>query len=120
MKLSCWCGLFVVAMLGLGAAADRSEANDNLNRRVARSYSWHHDYYDPQWNGLPHAMVMPPTVRRHVEYNWGVAGTENLPIRHQYYRGWRGDVSGGGFFQPAPVQPSSTHQMGTYYIRAPW
>lgn len=83
---------------------------------------WHAGYYDPQWAGVPHAMVVPPTTRWQVKYSSGVSGTEQHRIRPQYHPGSLGDpgmVGGGaaGMYTPAPVFPSHTDQMGTYYIR---
>jgi hypothetical protein len=119
MKRSWWCGLLMGALL-LGALSATAEAGGLARRWYATHYSWHHDYYDPAWGATPHALVVPPTTHCHVEYNWGAAGTENLPIKHQFQRGWNGDAPGGGYFAPAPVHPSSTKQTGVYYIRAPW
>jgi hypothetical protein len=120
MKRSWWCGLFLATAFVVGSISTTAEAGPIQRRWYAQHYSWHHDYYDPAWGPAPHALVVPPTTCRHVEYNWGVAGTENLPIRHQFQTGFNGGAMGGGYFAPAPVQPSSTNQMGVYYIRAPW
>lgn len=83
---------------------------------------WHGNYYDPQWAGVPHAMVVPPTVHRQIKYGWGASGTEHKTINHQFgiNGGWADGSFLGGPFQPQPVQPSHTDQFGTYYIRAPW
>jgi len=85
------------------------------------STPWHGNYYDPQWAGLPHALIVPPTVHRQIKYGWGASGTELRRIPHQYgpYAGEGGFTGGPGSFQPAPVQPTHTDQMGTYYIRGP-
>lgn len=117
MKRFAWQSIVVLAAM-LGASIE-TKVEAFGPRWYAQHYQWHHDYYDVQWGGAPHALVVPPNTRRHVEYNWDVAGTESLPIRHQFQRGYFGGVPGGGAFSPAPVQPSSTKQMGTYYIRAP-
>lgn len=85
------------------------------------SQPWHGNYYDPQWAGVPHAMVVPPTVHRQIKYGWGASGTDLQRIRHQYGAA-QGDIGvsgGGGMFQPQPVQPTHTDQFGTYYIRGP-
>ncbi|MBL9082592.1 MAG: hypothetical protein JNK76_12335 [Planctomycetales bacterium] len=83
--------------------------------------SWHGNYYDPQWAGVPHAMVVPPTVHRQIDYTWGASGTRHSIISHQYGPSGRADGTFiGGPFQPQPVQPTDTNQFGTYYIRAPW
>jgi hypothetical protein len=85
-------------------------------------YDWHAGYVDPQW-AAPHAMVVPPNVSRQIKYSWGVGGTEQHRIR-PVYQGVYGVGSGGygaygGLYRPAPVQPSHTDQLGTYYIRMP-
>ena len=120
MKRSWMRGLLYTAVLFGCAECATAEAGGFMARRYAQQYSWHHNYYDPAWTPQPHALVVPPTVHRHVEYNWGVAGTENLKIRHQFSRGFDGSVPGGGYFAPQPVAPTSTNQAGVYYIRAPW
>jgi hypothetical protein len=120
MKRSWRRAVLAAAVLFACVHAVTAEAGGWIARRYAQQYSWHHDYYDPAWAPQPHALVVPPTTHRHVEYNWGVAGTENLPIRHQFNRGYYGEVYGGGAFAPTPPQPTSTHQFGVYYIRAPW
>jgi hypothetical protein len=119
MKFSWLARLFVTAVVVACAAA--VEAGPFSNRYMSRAYSWHDNYYDPAWGPQPHALVVPPNTHSHVEYNWGVGGTEWLPIPHQYRAGYTGAGSiGAGPFLPMPVQPSSTRQMGVYYIRAPW
>ena len=84
--------------------------------------SWNSNYYDPQWAGVPHAMVVPPTVHREVKYGWGASGTEVHRIRNQYsiYGNRPDGTFPGGPFQPQPVPPTHSDQFGTYYIRAPW
>jgi hypothetical protein len=84
------------------------------------SSPWHGNYYDPQWAGIPHALVVPPTVHRQIKYGWGASGTELRRIPHQYGPSTGGEVfGGGGGFLPQPVQPTHTDQFGTYYIRGP-
>lgn len=87
------------------------------------SQPWHGNYYDPQWAGVPHALVVPPTVHRQIKYGWGASGTDLQRIRHQYGAvGPGADIGingGAGMFQPQPVQPTHTDQFGTYYIRGP-
>ncbi len=119
MKRSWLRGLLFVATLFAGAYGATAEAG-GWARRYAAQYPWHYNYYDPAWTPQPHALVVPPTTCRHVEYNWGVTGTELQRIPHQYQQGFGGGSSSGGYYAPAPVQPTSTNQMGVYYIRGPW
>lgn len=120
MKSNWLRGLIIAAAIALFAAPATVEARRYGQRALAQNYSWHHNYYDPAWGPEPHALVVPPGVNGHVEYNWGVAGTDFLPIPHQYHRGIGGGLGlGAGPFAPAPVVPYSTNQMGVYYIRAP-
>jgi hypothetical protein len=89
---------------------------------VPAVYDWHAGYVDPQWT-TPHAMVMPPTVCREMTYQWGVGSASQRKIR-PIYQGAYGVGSGGqaaygGVYQPAPIQPTHTDQLGTYYIRMP-
>jgi len=85
-------------------------------------YDWHAGYVDPQWT-TPHALVVPPTARREITYQWGVGSAEQRRIRPTYH-GVYGVGSGGygaygGMYQPAPIQPTHTDQLGTYYVRFP-
>ena len=104
------------AVLAAGAVSSASAAG------LLRSRGYWHDggYVDPQWT-TPHAMVMPPTVHRQIKYGWGASGTElkRIPFRYSMY-GLPDGAFPDGAWRPAPVQPSHTDQMGTYYIRAPW
>lgn len=100
---------------------DPAEARGFGRRGQTPTYRWHAGYYDPQWAGLPHALVVPPTVHNQIKYQWGAGGTSRERIWPQYSAGPGGWGVGGasGWYRPAPVQPSHTDQMGTYYIRAP-
>jgi len=111
-----------LAFAAMIAAGWSNEASARIFGRANHgSEPWHGNYYDPQWAGVPHAMVVPPTVHRQIKYGWGASGTEVQRIRHQYSGVGGADigVSGGGMFQPQPVQPTHTDQFGTYYIRGP-
>lgn len=86
-------------------------------------YDWHAGYVDPQWT-TPHAMVVPPNVCREITYQWGVGSASQRKIRPMY-QGVYGVGSGGvgaygGMYRPAPIHPSHTDQLGTYYIRMPY
>jgi hypothetical protein len=85
-------------------------------------YDWHAGYVDPQWT-TPHALVVPPTARREITYQWGVGSATQRKIRPTY-GGVYGVGSGGygaygGAYQPSPIHPTHTDQLGTYYIRFP-
>lgn len=113
----------LVAAAAWAAVATTSDAAGFRGRRSNNFQPWHAGHYDPQWAGVPHAMVVPPTTRWQFKYSWGVSGTELHRIRPTYHPGSMGDAAGavGGFGQyaPQPVHPSHTDQMGTYYIRMP-
>lgn len=70
-------------------------------------------YIDPQWT-TPHTLVVPPTARWQMKYGSGVAETtrERIRVGHPGTFGYEGGI-------PAPVQPSHTDQLGTYYLRFP-
>jgi hypothetical protein len=89
---------------------------------VPAVFDWHAGYVDPQWT-TPHAMVVPPNVCREITYQWGVGSASQRKIR-PVYQGVYGVGSGGygvygGMYRPAPIHPSHTDQLGTYYIRMP-
>lgn len=96
----------------------------SLKGRVAyedsQTYPWHGDYYDVAW-GTPVAVVVPPTAENQVHLGWGVGATRVTPIQHQFGHGYfDGGVYDRSWFRPTPRWPSSTDQMGDYYIRGPW
>lgn len=101
------------AMAGFGGWRSRTAAAQS------QGTPWHGQYYDTAW-GVPVAVVVPPTAENQVHYGWGVGATRVTPIKHQYGRGYPGDESGRVRFRPTPAWPSSTDQLGDYYIRAPW
>jgi hypothetical protein len=85
-------------------------------------YDWHAGYVDPQWT-TPHALVVPPTARREITYQWGPGSAEQRRIRPTfqgvYGVGSGGYAAYGGMYRPAPIQPTHTDQLGTYYVRFP-
>lgn len=106
----------VLGALALGATA---EAGKFGGARIGRSYlpySQSVAFYDPAWGNAPHALVVPPNTRRHVEYQQGVGGVmwQRLP------QGYPLEVMGGGPYSPMSAQPYSTNHMGVYYLRAPY
>ena len=96
--------LFAAAIAVL--SMDRSaEAGRRGQAALAPAASWHGEYYEGEW-GMPVAVVVPPTAENQVHYGWGVGATRVTPISHQ--------------FQPVPLWPTDTDQLGKYYIRGPW
>jgi hypothetical protein len=87
--------------------------------RRAGSPSWNAPYYDPAW-GMPVALVVPPTARFQTHWNWGASGTRITPIAPQFHAGAVPPTPyDRSLFQPAPGWPSSTDQMGDYFVRGP-
>jgi hypothetical protein len=93
-------------------------------QRAARS-SWHAGYYHTEW-GAPLALMVPPTVRSHTRWSWGVAQSSVLPLYHQFERPYPGPPigamygDGSGSLRPTPRWPSHTDQFGVYPVRGPW
>lgn len=122
--------IFIVAaaaglLLGAGwsheALAGRGTLKSRVAYRQSQTYPWHGAYYDAAWGKKPVALVVPPTAENQTHLGWGVGATRVNSIQHQFQRGYPGP--GGGYhsrFLPAPRWPSSTDQLGTYYIRGPW
>ncbi len=115
-----------VALVGLsGWANDASAAaRGGLKSRVSywqsQTKPWHGEYYDVAW-GVPVAVVVPPTAESQTHLGWGVGATRVTPIQHQFRRGYPGDFGNERVrFLPPPAWPSSTDQLGDYYIRGPW
>jgi hypothetical protein len=110
--LTAW-GWTAEAAAGFGSLRARATYGESAD-------PWHGGYYDAAW-GMPVAVLVPPTARTQVHYNWGVGGTRVTPIDHQFQRDY---PSPGTYnrasFRPTPPWPSSTDQFGDYYIRGPW
>ncbi|GEM_PF-1595657 len=89
-------------------------------RTVPPDYPWHAGYYHPAW-GLPVALVVPPRATNQAHYSWGVGGTRTTAIWHQFSRDYPGPgtIDRRGLLAP-PRWPSSTDQLGVYYVRGPW
>jgi hypothetical protein len=93
-------------------------------QRAAQS-SWHAGYYHTEW-GAPLALMVPPTVRSHTRWSWGVAQSTTMPLYHQFERPYPGPPMGAAYdglaspLLPTPRWPSHTDQSGVYYIRGPW
>jgi hypothetical protein len=93
---------------------------DRLARWNASQRPWHGPYAYTPW-GVPAALVVPPTAKMHTSWSWGVAQSEMVPIWHQYFRDYPGEMAGGGTgFEPTPYWPSHTDQFGVYPVRGPW
>jgi hypothetical protein len=98
---------------------------DWIAAQRAAASSWHAGYYHTEW-GAPLALMVPPTVRTHTRWSWGVAQTSVLPLYHQFERPYPGPpigaMYGDGYsaLRPTPRWPSHTDQFGVYYIRGPW
>lgn len=77
-------------------------------------------YYDPAW-GAPLAVLVPPTARFQTHYGWGIGATRVTRIPSQFQPDYmEPSYVAPGSIRPAPVWPSSTDQLGNYYIRGPW
>jgi hypothetical protein len=102
-------------------ATGRGTLKNRVAYRQSQTYPWHGAYYDAAW-GTPVAMVAPPTAENQTHLGWGVGATRVNSIQHQFQRNY----PGGGYtsvrpwFRPAPAWPSSTDQLGAYYVRGPW
>ena len=119
MKSLVLSSLFAAAIVAL--AMDRTaEAGRRGQAALAPAASWHGGYYEGEW-GMPVALVVPPTAENQVHYGWGVGATRVTPINYQYQPGY--PIPGYYnrlWFQPVPLWPTDTDQMGKYYIRGPW
>jgi len=116
--------LLTIAVALLAAWGWTDEAAAGLKNRVAKrqsqTYPWHGDHYDTAW-GTPVALVVPPTAESQTHLGWGVGATRVTPIQHQFQRNYPGPGSyNRSWFRPTPPWPSSTDQLGNYYIRGPW
>jgi hypothetical protein len=102
------------------ASAGHGGLKGRVAYRQSQTYPWHGGYYDSAW-GTPVAVVVPPKAETQSHYSWGVGGYRVTPIQHQYQRAYPGPGAySRSWFRPTPPWPSSTDQMGDYYIRGPW
>lgn len=93
---------------------------DRLGRYYASQRPWHGQYSYTPW-GTPVAMVVPPNSKMQSSWSWGVAQTEMVPLYHQFYRDYPGELGPSGYpFYSTPYWPSHTDQFGVYPIRGPW
>ncbi|MCU0877854.1 MAG: hypothetical protein MUF06_08735 [Pirellulaceae bacterium] len=121
----------LAAALSLAAAAEALAVHphhgyhatraDRIARYNAANRPWHGDYaYTPY--GTPIALVVPPNAKMHTSYAWGVSQSEMVPLYHQFFRDYPGEL-GAGYgrqFRPTPYWPSHTDQFGVYPVRGPW
>lgn len=80
---------------------------------------WNGPYYSPEW-GAPAALVVPPTVRTTTSLGSTLGGSHTNYVCPQFRRDYPADSIYQGNFQPAPIWPTDTQQMGYYYVRGPW
>lgn len=114
--------ILIAGSLVLAGVAQSALAFERLQarHRVSTSSSWHQGYYDPAW-GVPVSVVVPPTAEMQTHWNWGVSNTRITPLNYQFQRGFPGfSEFDYRMLQPPPPWPSSTDQLGDYYIRGPW
>jgi hypothetical protein len=80
---------------------------------------WHGPYYSPA-EGVPVPLVVPPTAHCQTHLYSGVPSSHVTHISPQFQPF---DFGPGYYdpraFLPTPRWPSSTDQLGTYYIRGP-
>jgi hypothetical protein len=107
----------VAVLLGVGLSSPAG-AFYPLGYRYG-AVPWHGQYYSPA-EGVPVPLVVPPTACHQTHLNSSVPSERVTRIRPQFQPF---DIGPGYYdprgFQPTPRWPSSTDQLGTYYIRAP-
>ena len=102
------------------AQAGRGNVKNRVSLRQSQTQPWHGGYYDSAW-GMPVAVVVPPTAESQTHWGWGVGATRVTPNQHQFQRSYPGTGTyNRSWFRPTPPWPSSTDQLGDYYIRGPW
>ena len=114
----------LVALAGSAAVTDAlafEETHSGYSSRYrAALRPWHYAYYNTEY-GAPVALVVPPTSEWTTDYNWGVCGTEQTRIDHQFQRPYPGPYPpGSAGFRSTPHWPSSTRQFGVHPVRGPW
>ena len=113
--------LFFVIVCALSTVETRAGGHGNrVAARFSRVTPWHAPYYNTQY-GAPVNLVVPPRASMQTTMQWGVSGTEMVPIYHQFARPYPGEAEPGStMLSPTPRWPSHTDQFGVYYIRGPW
>ncbi len=95
---------------------------DWIAQQRAAQMSWHAGYYHTQ-SGGPVPLMVPPTIRSHTRWGWGVAQTTVEPLYPQFRRSYPGGSGQPGLLsplRPTPRWPSHTDQFGVYPVRGPW
>ncbi|HZN33002.1 MAG TPA: hypothetical protein VFB80_04255 [Pirellulaceae bacterium] len=94
---------------------------DVMARYYASQRPWHGQWAYTPW-GMPTALVVPPNSKMHTSYAWGVGQSQMIPIYHQFFRDYPGElaVGGGAEIYATPYWPSHTDQFGVYPVRGPW
>ena len=111
--------LVATAIVAIGLSQAALAAGHHHYAKAAGD-AWHGGYYEAEW-GMPVAVVVPPTAEMQVNYAWGVGSTRSTPIGFQYQPGY--PIPGyynRAWFNPVPLWPTDTDQLGKYYIRGPW
>ena len=116
----------IIAIFGLLAGGllltDTAQAFEGFfAKRRAMKANWHQGYYQGQW-GAPLALVVPPNVDFQTNYGNSVGTTQVTRIWPKFTQSYPGDATPGNApkYKPVPNWPTSTQQLGTYYIRGPW
>jgi hypothetical protein len=112
------CLAVLVAVTSTAWAGEGSLRGHVAAKRAAWQ-PWHANYYDAAW-GMPVAMVVPPTAESQTHYSWGVPSSRVTGINHQFHRNFGPSTYDRRAFLPTPPWPSSTDQLGYYYVRGPW
>jgi hypothetical protein len=118
--------VLLVTMVAVGSwlgQADAAYPFKRLEERVVchgtQCDAWNGSYYSPEW-GAPAALVVPPHAFTQTSLGNQIGGSRMDFVCPQF----RMDYPVGSIyqhtFQPAPVWPSDTRQMGYYYVRGPW
>jgi hypothetical protein len=111
--------IFAAAIVAIGLDQGASAGGHRGGNKVPAP-TWHGGYYEAEW-GMPLPVVVPPKAEMQVHYGWGVGATRTTPIGYQYEAGY--PIPGyynRTWFQPVPLWPTDTDQLGKYYIRGPW
>jgi hypothetical protein len=81
--------------------------------------AWNGAYYAPEV-GVPQALVVPPHSFKQTSLGSTLGASHADFVCPQFRRDYPAGSTYLRTFQPAPVWPSDTQQMGYYYVRGPW
>lgn len=107
---------FAVAALSFGAVLlvpSPSKAFWNNDCCTPETYFAHPAY------GQPLTTLLAPCVHRQINYQWGVPGVRVDRVPWRFEPGAPDYAVSGSTMYP-PYWPTSTTQLGTYYMRVPW